>query len=65
VRLDHCLGDGQTEPDSAMIIAACLPEILEEMLDIARRNSRPAVGDMDCDLIAVRRGAQRYVAVGR
>lgn len=50
--------DGETESDSAVIVAARLPEIVKQMLDVGGRDAGTGVGDVNRHVIAV--GGRTY-----
>jgi hypothetical protein len=47
VRLDDSFRYCEAEPDTAVIVASRLPEVIEEMRGVIRCDPRPRIGDLD------------------
>src|SRR6267378_4367823 len=63
--LDEAFRYRETQPDTAVIVAPRLPEIVEEMPDIGRSDSGPRVSDVNVHVIADRDRAHRHVSLCR
>src|SRR6478672_165027 len=62
VRLHDAARDRETESDAAVVVAP-LPEVVEEVVDVRRRYSRPIIDHLNDYALAVRRRAESDCSV--
>ena len=62
MRLDDPLRDGEAESDAALVVFARLPELIEEMLDLLRRDARASVADIKDDLPLAAHCPERHIS---